>query len=80
MPDGQALVVTVIEKVKRLVPEVHVEEIDVAANPGAAVNYGVMSTPAIAINGKLAFTGVPREETLLARLESTARATQGGSA
>jgi len=56
------------------VPDVHVEEIDVAANPAIAVKYGVMATPAIAINGKVEFTGVPREEALRARLEAAAAA------
>jgi protein-disulfide isomerase len=74
------LVVTLIEKVKAEVPEIHVEEIDVAANPALAVKYRVMSTPAVAINGKLEFTGVPRQETLLARLRAAARLSKGTSA
>ena len=53
---------------KGRVPDVQVEEIDVATNPGVAVKYRVMATPANAINGRLEFTGVPREEALLARL------------
>ena len=63
-----------IEKAKGQVPDIQVEEIDVAANPAVAVKYRVMSTPAIAINGKLEFTGIPREDALLARLASAARA------
>ncbi len=51
-------------------PDVYVEEIDIAAHPAVAVKYGVMATPALAINGKLEFTGVPREDALLARLRS----------
>ncbi len=66
------MVATLIEKAKAEVPEIHVEEIDVAANPAVAVKYRVMSTPAIAINGKLEFTGVPREDALLARLRAAA--------
>lgn len=61
-----------IEKAKSLLPDVQVEEIDVAANPAVAVQYRVMSTPAIAINGRLEFTGIPREDALLARLRSAA--------
>jgi protein-disulfide isomerase len=63
---------------KSQVPEVHVEEIDVAANPAVAVKYRVMATPALAINGKLEFTGVPREEALLARLRSAGGIPKGG--
>lgn len=66
------MVATLIEKVKGQVPEIHVEEIDVAANPAVAIRYRVMSTPAMAINGKLEFTGVPREDALLARLRAAA--------
>lgn len=61
-------------------PDIQVEEIDVAANPAVAVRYRVMSTPAIAINGKLEFTGVPRQEALLARLWSAAGLPKGASA
>lgn len=56
------------------------EEVDVAANPAVAVKYRVMATPAIAINGTLQFTGVPREDALLARLREAARIEGGRSA
>jgi len=74
------LVVALIEKAKSQVSDIQVEEIDVAANPAVGVKYRVMSTPAIAINGKLEFTGIPREDALLARLMSAARVGEGGSA
>jgi len=74
------LVATLIEKAKREVPDIQVDEIDVAANPAVAVKYRVMATPAIAIDGKLEFTGIPREDALLARLHSAARVGEGGSA
>jgi len=61
-------------------PDIQVEEINVTANPAVAVKYRVMSTPAIAINGKLEFTGVPREEALLARLRAAAGIPKGASA
>jgi len=73
------LVATLIEKAKSEVPEIQVEEIDVAANPAVAVKYRVMSTPAIAINGKLEFTGVPRAEALFARLREAAGVEKGTS-
>jgi len=66
------LVAALVEKAKSQVPDIHVEEIDVAANPAVAVKYRVMATPAIAINGTLQFTGVPREDVLLARLREAA--------
>jgi predicted thioredoxin/glutaredoxin len=66
------LVATLLEKAKGRVSDVHVEEVDVTANPDVAVKYRVMATPAIAIDGKLEFTGVPREEALRAKLEAAA--------
>ncbi len=38
------------------------------------MKYGVMATPAIAVNGRLEFTGVPREDALRARLRAAAEA------
>ena len=68
-----------IEKAKSQTPDIEVEEIDVGANPAVAVKYRVMATPAIAINGRLEFTGIPREEALLARLQA-ADTEAGGTA
>ena len=67
------MVAALIEKAKSEIPDIQVEEIDVAANPAVAVKYRVMSTPAIAIDGKLEFTGIPREDALRARLDSAAK-------
>ena len=64
------MVAAVIEKARIHIPDIQVEEIDVAAHPAVAVQYRVMSTPALAINGRLEFTGIPREDALLARLQS----------
>lgn len=53
-------------------PGLRVEEVNVAEHPEAAVKYGVMATPAIAINGRLEFSGVPREDALRTRLRAAA--------
>jgi hypothetical protein len=74
------LVATLIEKAKTEMPNIRVEEIDVTASPAVAVKYRVMATPAIAINGTLEFTGVPREETLLARLRAASQVSKEPSA
>jgi len=66
-----------IDELKSQLPGIRVEEIDVADNPAVAVRSRVVSTPAITINGKLEFTGVPREDALLARVQAMARAPQG---
>jgi len=44
--------------------EVTVEEVDITVDTPRASQYGVMSVPAIAINGELKFTGVPKREEL----------------
>jgi len=66
------LVATLINSAKNQMPDIQVEEIDVVENAAVAVKYRVMSTPAIVINGTVAFTGVPRQEALLARLREAA--------
>lgn len=66
------MVAALIEQARSRLADVHLEEVDVIAHPEVAVKYGVLATPAIAIDGQLAFTGVPREEALRARLEVAA--------
>jgi len=44
--------------------EVTVEEVDITVDTTRASQYGVMSVPAIAINGELKFMGVPKREEL----------------
>jgi len=53
-------------------PDLQVEEIDIVERPEVAVKYAVMATPAIAINGRLEFSGIPREDALRARLRAAA--------
>jgi len=43
-------------------------EVDVVAELDYAVELGILSTPAIAINGELVFTGLPSEKKLHAEL------------
>lgn len=47
----------VIEKVKRDIPDMTVEYIDVTEHPEILQKYRVMSAPGIVINGKLEYTG-----------------------
>jgi hypothetical protein len=65
--------VKLVEEAKAEIPDLHLEEVDITEHPEVAVKYRVMSTPALAINGKLEFLGVPREEALRARLLAAAR-------
>ena len=66
------MVARLIEDIRLSVPEIVLEDVDLGEHPEVAVRYGVMATPAIAINGRLEFTGVPREEALRARLRAAA--------
>lgn len=58
-----------LENFKADFSDVQVETIDVTEHPEAAIKYRVLSTPAIAIDGKLEFTGVPKEEALMRKLK-----------
>ena len=62
------MVASTIEKIKARIPEIRFAEIDITERPEIAVKYRIMATPAIAINGKLEFTGVPKEEALRDRI------------
>jgi small redox-active disulfide protein 1 len=52
------------ELTKELKGDITVEEVDITAEPTRASQYGVMSVPAVAINGILKFVGVPKREEL----------------
>jgi len=47
---------------------IHWREVDILEEMDYAVELGVLSTPAIAIDGRLAFTGLPSEKKLRAVL------------
>jgi len=46
-----------------------VEEVDITVDTTRAAEYGIMSVPAIVINGVLKFMGVPKKEELKKALE-----------
>jgi hypothetical protein len=68
-----------VDEAREEFPDLNVEEVDVAERPDVAVKYGVLATPALAINGRLVFTGIPREDALRARLQSAGRGREGGA-
>lgn len=49
------------------------KEIDIAKNPDRAVAVGVVSTPAVAIDGKLAFASLPSTGDLQRAIRATGR-------
>ncbi len=62
------MVARLIENARATLPDLRLEEVDITEHPEVALKYRVLATPAIAINGRLEFLGVPKEETLRARL------------
>lgn len=62
-----------VGKAKARFPDLEVREWDLAEHPELGPRYGVMATPAIAINGRLEFRGVPKEQAFLERLAAAAR-------
>ena len=69
---AKALVQKMVEQGQgaREFPGLSYRTIDVAESPEIATRYGILSTPAIIINDKLAFRGVPKEKALRKKLES----------
>jgi small redox-active disulfide protein 1 len=52
-----AKVKTALERVKKDMPDIEVETIDLTQNPEMAQKYGIMGCPALAINGTVEFVG-----------------------
>lgn len=62
------MVAGLVEQLKSEFPDLRLTEIEITQHPEVAVKYGVMSTPAVAIKGKLEFVGIPREDELKKRI------------
>ena len=67
------MVAELIERLKAELPRIQLVEVDITQHPEVAVQYRIMATPAIAINGKLEFIGVPKEEALRDRIADHAK-------
>ena len=62
--DCPAVKVMLEELSEELECELIIEEVDITTDPTRAAQYGIMSVPAIAINGVLKFIGLPDREEL----------------
>ena len=62
-----------VDKAKGRFPELEVREWNLTEHPELGPRYGVMATPAIVVNGRLEFRGVPREQVFLERLAVIAK-------
>jgi len=59
----------VIKKVVADFDGIEYREVNVLTNPGRIVELGVMVTPTIAIDGKIAFEKIPKEDELRERIK-----------
>ena len=59
-----------MEQVASQYRDVEVKEVSLTDQPERFAELQVMSTPAIAVNGKLEFVGVPKEVHLRAKIEA----------
>lgn len=64
----------VVDRARARFPELDVREWNLAEHPELGPRYGVTSAPAIVVNGRLEFRGVPGEQAFLERLAAIARA------
>ena len=67
------MVSSVVDKAKAQFPELDVREWNLAEHPELGPRYGVTAAPAIVVNGRLEFRGVPNDQSLRARLAAIAR-------
>ena len=65
-----------VEKARERFPSLEVREWNLIEHPELGPRYGVMAAPAIIINGRLEFSGVPKEQAFLARLEAAGHGTR----
>jgi glutaredoxin len=63
---AQALVL--VRKLQEEMPDISIEEVDITEHPEEVLKHQLMMSPGIVINGKLEFTGVPKEAELRHKL------------
>jgi len=63
----------VVEDLKAQKIDVNVKEIDVLKQPEIMLKYEISSTPALAVDGKLVFIGVPKEDELRRKLQNAVK-------
>ena len=65
-----------VDNAKAHFPNLAVREWNLVEHPELGPRYGVMATPAIVVNGRLEFRGVPKEQAFLDRLGAIAAQTR----
>lgn len=69
------MVFATVERAKGRFPDLEIRERDLGEHPELGPRYGVVATPAVVINGRLVFRGIPTEAALLERLGATRKGT-----
>jgi len=70
--EAKRRILAAVDRMRSELVNVEISEVDVTEHPETAIKYGIMSTPAIAIDGRLLFRGVPKERDLLKKLRRAA--------
>ncbi len=63
----------IAKKVARSMEGVELRELSVLEHGERIVELGILTTPAIAINGRVAFTSIPKEEELVRKIKEASR-------
>ncbi len=63
-----AQAVMLVRKLQGEMPGISIEEVDITEHPEEVLKHQLMMSPGIVINGKLEFTGVPKEDELKQKL------------
>ena len=67
------MVSSVVGEAKAQFPKLEVREWNLAEHPELGPRYGVTAAPAIVVNGRLEFRGVPTDQAFRERLAAIAR-------
>ncbi len=60
----------IVKRLSEKHPEIVYKTIDISVKPEVATKYGLLTTPAVAINGKLEFRGVPSKAKFSEKIEA----------
>jgi protein-disulfide isomerase len=70
--DVQEKIESILENLKKEIPELSWSIVDIGEHPELAIKYKVPITPSIVVDGKLEFMGFPKKSALEAKIRSHA--------
>ncbi len=74
---AKTMISELVQRLSKDFPDLSWKTTDLTENPELITKYGIMSTPAIAFNGRLEFRGVPKEKQLIEKIQRYASHVQG---